>query len=156
MTAPATICSAVKSSSMMLPIGEVWRWSTVIDAKERAPRAARDVVVKACAHRFDAPTVVDIQLVVSELVTNCIEHGHDDTVRLCLAGVGNRVDVTVASASSLEGVPHPDAWCLPTSTACSGRGLAMVGKIGCADLRVTDSSDEAWSAITVSIEPRTI
>lgn len=155
MTTPATICSAVKSSSMSLPIGDVWRWSTVIDARDRAPRVARDVVYEACAHRFDASTIVDIQLVVSELVTNCIEHGHDDEVRLCLAGVGDRVDVTVASPSSLDGVPHPDAWCLPTSTACSGRGLAMVGKIGCAGLRVTDASDDAWSAITVAIEPRT-
>jgi len=155
MTTPASICSAVASSSLTVPIGDVWRWSSVIEAEDRAPRIARDAVGEACGPRYDASTVVDIQLVVSELVTNCIEHGHVDTVRLCLDGAGDRITVTVASAAPLEGVPHPDAWCLPTATACSGRGLAMVGRIGCAGLRLIDAGDDAWSAITVQIDPRT-
>ncbi|MEZ5295746.1 MAG: ATP-binding protein [Ilumatobacteraceae bacterium] len=145
----------MKSSSVTLPIGDVWRWSGRIDGDEYAPRTARAAVHEACGRKFDAGTVVDIQLVVSELVTNCVEHGHADSVQLCLAGVGDKITVTVASAAPLDGVPHPDDWCLPTATACSGRGLAMVGRIGCAGLRVTDSGDDAWSAITVSIEPRT-
>ncbi len=155
MTTSATISGAVSSSSLSLPIGDVWRSCVELDGDERAPKAARAAVSEACGHRFGASTVVDIQLVVSELVTNCIEHGHADLIRLCLAGVGEKVSVTVASAAPPDGMPHPDAWCLPTATACSGRGLAMVGKIGSAGLRLTDSADDAWSAVTVSIEPRT-
>lgn len=155
MTTAASIHSAVAASSLTLPIGDVWRWSSVIQAEDRAPRIAREAVGEACAHRYDASTVVDVQLVVSELVTNCMEHGHVDTVRLCLSGVGDRITVTVASAASLEGVPHPDAWCLPKATACSGRGLAMIGRIGCAGLRLIDAGDNTWSAITVQIHPRT-
>lgn len=152
MNTPGGICGAVPSSSVTTPTPDVWRWSADIDAQGRAPRLARDAVGEVCSHRFDPTTVVDIQLVVSELVTNCIEHGHVDGVRLCLVGIGDRVSVTVASAGSLHDVPQPDAWCLPTATACSGRGLAMIGRIGCADL---SDDDDGWSAITVQIEPRT-
>ena len=154
MPAPADTSGEATSPSAHSQAVDAWRWSATIHAGDRAPRAARKAVDQACADRCDAATMVDLRIVVSELVTNCIEHGHADTVRLCLAGVGDRTTVTVASAASLAGVPPPEAWCLPTATACSGRGLAMVGLIGCAGLWPNCADDDTWSAISVLVEPR--
>lgn len=135
---------------------ESWRWCGEFDACDRAPKRARASVAAACGSRFDAATMIDVQLVVSELVTNCIEHAGAERIRLCLRSVGDGIVVSVASATPVDGVPEPSDWRLPATTSCTGRGLAMIGRIGRPAIDRPDAdlaADPGWSGITVAIQP---
>jgi CheY-like chemotaxis protein len=86
----------------------------------RTPRLARRFVTRAL-ERWQAQSELDvIELLVSELVTNSIVHGHSD-VEISVAVVDDRVRVSVFDASREPLVRRE-----PGADATSGRGLVML------------------------------
>ncbi|MER7224271.1 ATP-binding protein [Streptomyces rubradiris] len=69
------------------------------------------------------PLVQDVVLVVSELVTNAIEHGHG-TVRLRVRHTGGSLLVEV-----IDNNPAPARLRTPTAVAERGRGLVLVSVV---------------------------
>ncbi len=79
------------------------------------------------------PSVVvdDIELVVSELVTNAIIHPpvvDGDVVRVEV-GVAEDVVLTVSNIGSATAIPATDIWVLAPPEAASGRGLGIVRRL---------------------------
>jgi anti-sigma regulatory factor (Ser/Thr protein kinase) len=89
-----------------------------------AAREARDAVHRHLGDRLDAGVLDDVLLVVSELVTNAIRHGHGD-IGLRVALEGELVSGAVEDAGSGFARALPDRR-LPAS---EGRGLDIVGRL---------------------------
>lgn len=81
--------------------------------------------VRAFVNRHDAESEIadDLQLVVSELVTNVIQH---TDVSSGIVAVTAEPDRFVIEVSAADGVPDPAGRTLPPATATSGRGLLLV------------------------------
>lgn len=71
----------------------------------------------------------DLELVVSELVTNAIEHGLEEPVTVIVATRTNNVVVSVRSVRTSSGIADPSTWAGPLPTVRTGRGLAIVRSI---------------------------
>ena len=95
----------------------------------QAPRAARAIVRKvldgwAC---LDADGVYTVTLVVSELVTNVVQHAEDPSDQLelhLLMEAGRTLRVAVADGSAVEPVVRD-----LDDTATNGRGLQLVSTL---------------------------
>jgi anti-sigma regulatory factor (Ser/Thr protein kinase) len=89
--------------------------------------AARRFVRSSLAD-VSADVVADLQLIVSELMTNAIEHGScsDVTVEL---GVDDR-EIVLSVTSRGEGeIPPVAEWVAAPADALAGRGLAIVREL---------------------------
>ena len=90
------------------------RLACVLAGVPAAPTAARSVVVQALSGRVDGQVLADAELVVSELVTNSVQHGGpsaDESVRVDVAvsdGVV-RLEVDNPAASSTIAASDPDS-----------------------------------------------
>jgi anti-sigma regulatory factor (Ser/Thr protein kinase) len=92
----------------------------------RAPAAARRMVTAWCdAQGVPAETVADVELIVSEFVTNAVVHG-EGPVRLSVERSMDHVVVTVVDASGAM-VERPVKLVDPECT--SGRGLWIAGAL---------------------------
>lgn len=90
---------------------------------------ARHGVVDLLARAGAPSTIVDdIELVVSELVSNAVVHGRPGPVHVEVA-VDDEVVVAVANQGRSEGIPAVEEWMLPGPEAVSGRGLAIVRRL---------------------------
>jgi anti-sigma regulatory factor (Ser/Thr protein kinase) len=71
----------------------------------------------------------DLELAVSELVTNAVEHGHQEpvTVRVSVAPVA--VTVSVRSVRTTKEISDPSTWAGPLPAMRTGRGLAIVRSV---------------------------
>jgi anti-sigma regulatory factor (Ser/Thr protein kinase) len=92
---------------------------------ERSAAAAARRFVRAVASEWRLPTAVqaDLELLVSELVTNAVLHARS-TARLTLDRHGDRVRVTVADDSSVR--PRLRNY---GTDAVTGRGLVLVDRL---------------------------
>jgi anti-sigma regulatory factor (Ser/Thr protein kinase) len=93
-------------------------------------RAARQFVATTL-RRHDATSKVisDFALVVSELVTNIIEHGDGSNMIISLAVADPdwwEVEVVGGSATSPATLLQPDTWTVASADKASGRGLGIV------------------------------
>lgn len=111
-------------------------------------RAARRFVRNALAGT--PPGIVDdMQLVVSELVSNAIEHGAREGVGVELQVTRNDVLLTVESHGHVGHLPRVEKWVLAPATEPSGRGLGIVR--GLSDsVHVTREAD----SVTVAVHRR--
>jgi anti-sigma regulatory factor (Ser/Thr protein kinase) len=96
-------------------------------------RAARQFVATTL-RRHDAPTKVisDYALVVSELVTNIIEHGDGSNMVISLDVADPdwwEVEVVGTSATSPSTLLQPDTWTVASADKASGRGLGIVRRL---------------------------
>jgi anti-sigma regulatory factor (Ser/Thr protein kinase) len=89
-----------------------------------AAREARDAVRRHLADPLDAGVLDDVLLVVSELVTNAIRHGHGEIV-LRVGFDGELVSGAVEDAGNSSARAVPDR-ALPASGA---RGSDIVGRL---------------------------
>ena len=97
-------------------------------------RAARLFVRQAAAEVLDLAGAesdlrCDLELAVSELVTNAIEHGLEKPVTVIVAATADTVVVSVRSARTPAGIADPSTWESPLPTVRTGRGLAIVRSI---------------------------
>jgi anti-sigma regulatory factor (Ser/Thr protein kinase) len=93
-------------------------------------RAARQFIATTL-RRHDAPPKVisDYALVVSELVTNLIEHGDGSNMDICLDVAdpdGWEMEVVGGSATMPSTLLEPDTWTVASAAEASGRGLGIV------------------------------
>lgn len=73
--------------------------------------------------------VGDLQLIVSELVTNAIDHGPAGSVIVEIHRDDHVVGATVTSPAPPTELRSPDTWTIPDAEATSGRGLAIVRQV---------------------------
>ena len=71
----------------------------------------------------------DLELAVSELVTNAIEHGLQEPVTVIVVATADTVVVSVRSVRTPAGIADPSTWASPLPTVRTGRGLAIVRSI---------------------------
>lgn len=93
-------------------------------------RAARQFVAATLRRHDAAPKVIsDYALVVSELVSNIIEHGDGSSMVISL-DVANpdwwEVEVVGGSMTSPGSLLQPDTWTVAGADEASGRGLGIV------------------------------
>ena len=103
------------------------------DAVAESPRAARQFATTVLT-ASEAPTSVirDFTLVVSELVTNFVEHSVGGPVEV-VVGVGDpewwEVEVIGGAGVDSKRVPEPNTWKLAPAERISGRGLGIVRQL---------------------------
>lgn len=85
--------------------------------------SARKAVARAASASCSPDRVMDVQLVVSELITNALEHGTDHRATVSFGLRGRSFIVSVDSTSDVERPPAPTK--VPNH-APAGRGLTIV------------------------------
>jgi anti-sigma regulatory factor (Ser/Thr protein kinase) len=68
----------------------------------------------------------DLELAVSELVTNAVEYGLDAPITVSVTVTPANVLVSVRSARSSSAISDPSTWAGPLPAMRTGRGLAIV------------------------------
>ena len=97
--------------------------------------------------RSSVPSSVvdDVELLVSELVTNAIVHGSSgDAVRVRVQ-LGESIDVAVSNRGSAAAVPPVEAWRVAAPSEMSGRGLGIVRRLS-DDAAIRQDGD--WVVVT--------
>ncbi|TDT18680.1 anti-sigma regulatory factor (Ser/Thr protein kinase) [Ilumatobacter fluminis] len=115
--------------------------SQVAHARRFVRRSVEDV---------DPAVVDDLQLIVSELFTNAVEHGASDTVEVVVAQRPDRVSVTVDSRGPTPGVGPATDWQVADADALNGRGLGIVRELA-DDLVVERDGEEFIVTATLSL-----
>lgn len=101
----------------------------VLEADASQVAAARRFVRGCLSDRVDPDMAGDLQLIVSELFTNAIEHGNAETVTVDIEQTATAVGVTVHSAGSSAGVGALADWSVAEPTEITGRGLGIVRQL---------------------------
>jgi anti-sigma regulatory factor (Ser/Thr protein kinase) len=99
-------------------------------AVTESARAARQFVTAVLVREGATSKVLDdFQLVVSELVSNVIEHGDGTNLVVFIDGADPdfwEIEVVGGLATEHNRVLHPQAWTIAAADEPSGRGLAIV------------------------------
>lgn len=106
--------------------------------------------VRRTVEDVDPAVVDDLQLIVSELFTNAVEHGASDTVEVVVAQRPDRVSVTVDSRGPTPGVGPATDWQVADADALNGRGLGIVRELA-DDLVVERDGEEFIVTATLSL-----
>ncbi len=103
-------------------------FAAALESIAGARDAVGDVLTSAPGAPIPESTVADVQLVVSELVTNSVIHSSRPTTLVIeISDDIIRCSVTSSFAESADGpVLPPTRWTAPPASARSGRGLAIV------------------------------
>jgi anti-sigma regulatory factor (Ser/Thr protein kinase) len=117
-----------------------------LPADVRAPGEARNFV-RTRWPELDEDVLDDVTLIVSELVSNAVQHGEPDIVLRMLVEPFS-VDVSVLDHGSQ--VP-PATIRVPAESATSGRGLSIVDRLA-SDWGVEplDGGKQVWARLRVS------
>jgi anti-sigma regulatory factor (Ser/Thr protein kinase) len=101
--------------------------------------AARDFANSAIAGAdVDEATVIDLQLALSELVTNAVVHGAGGPITVEVTVAPSTI--TCAVASDGQSLPEVSSWVRPVDGRPSGRGLSIVRAV--ADAVTVDVDDD--------------
>ena len=84
---------------------------------------ARRAVTRSAEEVLGSPRIPDVELCISELVTNALEHGTDPEVELRWEAEGDSFVITVSNSSGR--LPQATVGVLPNERA-TGRGLRIV------------------------------
>lgn len=98
--------------------------------------------VRRTVEGADPSVVDDLQLIVSELFTNAVEHGASDVIEVVVSQGPDRVSVTVDSRGPTPGVGPAADWRVADRDALSGRGLGIVREL--ADDLVVERDGDAF------------
>jgi anti-sigma regulatory factor (Ser/Thr protein kinase) len=90
-----------------------------------ARRFVRETTLESSNGRRD-DRLGDVELAVSELVTNAIEYGLDEPVTVTVTVNLAAVVVSVRSARTSSAIADPSTWAGPLPAMRTGRGLAIV------------------------------
>ena len=108
-----------------------------------ARRFVRDAIAGSMNGRGeDLPG--DLELAVSELVTNAVEYGLDEPVTVTVTVMPDAIVVSVRSARTSSAIADPSTWAGPLPAMRTGRGLAIVRSVS--DDVTVDADD---SSVTV-------
>ena len=92
-----------------------------------ARRFVREYVGRSVGRReIRADLLGDVELAVSELVTNAVEYGLAEPVTVRVAADAGALVVSVGSARAPDGVADPSTWSGPRPAVRTGRVLAIV------------------------------
>lgn len=129
-----------------------------LEGRTEPARFARHEVTRHCSDRVPVQVLHDVQLVVSELVTNSIEHGGTaDGLTVEVVVRPREVGIVVTGAGDHLDLPHRRDWTLPNASATTGRGLALVRQVADGVLVDGDRSvagRPGWLAVTASVAIR--
>ncbi len=73
--------------------------------------------------------LTDIQLAVSELVTNGFVHGNGGAITIEIASTPDQITCVVVSPGRGRPLPDPALWISPVGGGPTGRGLAIVREV---------------------------
>ncbi len=109
--------------------------------------SARDLVADVLGHHdvrppIDPSLVADVQLVVSELVTNAVSHSSSPTV-VEVAITTTHLRCSVTSVRDDDPPPAMAPFVTPPASSRSGRGLTIVHAL--ADVVVAAGEQSAWA-----------
>jgi anti-sigma regulatory factor (Ser/Thr protein kinase) len=122
------VCSVTPPSRLTLPMNL------------QAPRRARDFIRDAHCEAHNASVLDEAALLVSELVTNAVQHGAPPltTEVECVGTQGMQIRVS-------DGNPTAPAVHIPSPDAESGRGTALVDLLSDAwGIEPTDHGKAVW------------
>ena len=101
------------------------RTATVANARD-----ARAFVAVVLTPAVAASTVETVRLIVSELVSNALQHGGADAVEVALSPAADAVELMVRGGRDATGeVAHPSQWSIAEPAAATGRGLGIVAAL---------------------------
>lgn len=135
--------------------GHSCRIALRLDDAVRASRRARATISLFYAGRLTTERLDDLLLMVSELVTNAMEHGARGLVTLDVSLADGHVTVTVTSPGEVSMVGAPSTWRLPAPDQPTGRGLALTARLADAVHVVSgegSAGDPGWIAITAELD----
>lgn len=125
-----------------------------LDDADRAVRRARATIDELYTGRLPPDRLSDLLLLVSELVTNAMEHGARGLVTLDVALGAGRITVTVTSPGERSMVGDPTLWRLPTPDRPTGRGLALTARLARSVSVISGEGvdgNPAWIAISAEL-----
>jgi anti-sigma regulatory factor (Ser/Thr protein kinase) len=93
-----------------------------------ARRFVRDIAAESMNGRRD-DLLGDVELAVSELVTNAVEYGLDEPVAVSVTIAPASIVVSVRSARTSSAIADPSTWAGPLPAMRTGRGLAIVRSV---------------------------
>lgn len=113
--------------------GAIERKQRSFESVATSARAARQFVAEQL-RGYGAPTAIidDCVLVVSELVSNIVEHGDGSDLVVSLDVTDPdwwHIEVTGPSAAAPQLVLHPEDWSIAHTDEVSGRGLGIVRRL---------------------------
>jgi anti-sigma regulatory factor (Ser/Thr protein kinase) len=104
--------------------------------------AVRHAVAEFLARRGAPSTVVDdLELVVSELVTNALTHRSADRPVTVRVVSGEAISLEVANHGSAAEIPPVESWRLASPREMSGRGLGIVRRL-CDEAAIRQDGDQ--------------
>jgi anti-sigma regulatory factor (Ser/Thr protein kinase) len=117
------------------------------DAIPSSARAARQFAIELLSRHGASPGVIgDCSLVVSELVTNAIEHSDGTPVEV-IFGVRDpewwELEIVGGPSAAAKHLQAPELWTIAGAHDVSGRGLGIVRRL--MDNVVTDTSADRVS-----------
>jgi anti-sigma regulatory factor (Ser/Thr protein kinase) len=127
-----------------------WSRHQALPAEPVAPRAAREVVRRACRDwHLDQETCDDALLVATELVANVVDHAHTSCVlTVSRTAAGLRIDVRDFSASPVPELRPVDVG------APRGRGLQVVAAVSAAwGVTDLDGGKSVWAVVVNGSAP---
>lgn len=101
----------------------------VLDAATEQVAVARRFVRRSLAGVVPGDVAADLELIVSELFSNAVEHGDADRVTVRLDVQRGAAEVTVDSESPAPHVGPVETWAVADEDALSGRGLGIVRSV---------------------------
>lgn len=101
----------------------------VLDAATEQVAVARRFVRRTLDGVVPDDVAADLQLIVSELFSNAVEHGDAERVTVRLELQPGTAEVTVDSESPAPDVGPVASWRVPDEDAVNGRGLGIVRSI---------------------------
>ncbi len=118
-----------------------------------APGAARRALAEHFSGRVRPIVIADAQLVVSELVSNAVEHGIGDSLTIMASSRADTLSVSVRSRCRVRDLRRQPDWDLPAPSEICGRGLPIVGSLAISTPLVESSPDGAFhNQVTVTAE----
>lgn len=116
---------------------------------------ARHAVADECRGRVPDAAIDDLQIVVSELVANTVEHGGGaDGLTVDLTFLAGHVRLRVTGHGDRHLMPPVEQWVLPVPTQRTGRGLALVRHLA-GDVTIAGEDavpgESGWVVITAAV-----
>jgi len=134
-------------------MGERDDMTIILDADSSQIAPARAFVRGVLADVAGPDVVDDLQLIVSELFTNALEHGTAGTVRVEVRSDHDSAGVTVHSHGPTPEVGAANGWHVADPSAPRGRGLGIVRQLADDLIVERDGDDFVVTAVRMLRHP---
>lgn len=103
--------------------------TVALDASTSQVAAARKFVRRALPDAVSPDVAADLQLIVSELFTNAVQHGGTERISVTVEVGPDAAAVTVDSRAEAPDVGPVDSWQVADEDEVTGRGLGIVRQV---------------------------